>query len=159
MFQRLITDRNEVGPRYYFHKRVSRILSTGGGGGGASVHAGIPPREQDPPRPDTHPPSGRHPPPGPGTHPGPDTPPGPGTPPRPGTPPPDQAHHPPWTRHTLPREEDCSIRSMSGRYASYWNVFSFYHRVLSGPFSDQCIWTRRHWRLWMNTQMKGFNFF
>ena len=32
------------------------------------------------------------------------------------TPPPDQADPP-------PQEEDCSIRSMSGRYASYWNAF------------------------------------
>ena len=24
------------------------------------------------------------------------------------------------------REEDCSIRLMSGRYASYWNAFLFY---------------------------------
>ena len=49
-----------------FHKRVSRILSTGGGGCPASVHAGIPPP---------------------------------------------------------PREADCSIRSTSDRYASYWNAF------------------------------------
>ena len=35
-------------------------------------------------------------------------------------PPPDQADTPP------PREADCSIRSTSGRYASYWNVFLFY---------------------------------
>ena len=42
-----------------------------------------------------------------------DTPPGPGRPPR------DHADP--------PREEDCSIRSMSGRYASYWNaLLSFY---------------------------------
>ena len=37
------------------------------------------------------------------------------TPPAGRTPPPDQGD--------LPREEDCSIRSMSGRYASYWNAF------------------------------------
>ena len=29
---------------------------------------------------------------------------------------------PPWTRQT-PRDVDCRIRSMSGRYASYWNAF------------------------------------
>ena len=78
-------------------------------------------------------------PPGPGRHP-----PGPGrTPPGPRRTPQDQGE-PPWTRHTPPRtrqtppptrqttpprpgrpprEEDCSIRSMSGRYASYWNAF------------------------------------
>ena len=50
---------------------------------------------------------GRHPPPGPGRHPPWDqteTPPGPG-------------------RHPPPREADSSIRSTSGRYASYWNAF------------------------------------
>ena len=45
------------------------------------------------------------------------TPPGPGRPPRQG--------EPPGTRQTPPREENCSIRSMSGRYASYWNAFLF----------------------------------
>ena len=62
------------------------------------------------------------------------TPPGPGRPPRPGRPtptrqtPPDQAD-PPRTRQTPPRpgrpprEADSSIRSTSGRYASYWNAF------------------------------------
>ena len=32
---------------------------------------------------------------------------------------------PPQTRHTPP-EADASIRSMSGRYASYWNAFLFF---------------------------------
>ena len=67
-------------------------------------------------------------------------PPGPGTPP----PPPTRHNPPPQTRHTTPpdqahhhpgpgtpppspppREADTSIRSMSGRYASYWNAFLF----------------------------------
>ena len=74
-------------------------LSTGGRVS-ASVHAGMP----DPPRPGT-PPRSRHPP-------------RPESPLRPGTPPPDQAHHP-------PQESDARIRSMSGRYASYWNAFLF----------------------------------
>ena len=40
--------------------------------------------------------------------------------------PPDQADTPtPGPRRT-PREEDCSIRSISGRYASYWNAFLFH---------------------------------
>ena len=39
---------------------------------------------------------------------------GPGTPPR--------TRHPPGTRHP-PREADSGKRSMSGRYASYWNAF------------------------------------
>ena len=33
---------------------------------------------------------------------------------------------PPQTRQT-PREADCSIRSTSGRYASYWNAFLFFN--------------------------------
>ena len=47
------------------------------------------------------------------------------TPPTRQTPPPpwDQAD-PPRTRQ-IPPGEDCSIRSMSGRYASYWNAFLF----------------------------------
>ena len=69
-----------------------------GGGVSASVHAGISPRTRQPP--------------GPGTH-----------------PPPDQAPIPleqtPWTRQTPPREAHFSIRSTSGRYASYWNAFLF----------------------------------
>ena len=65
-----------------------------GGRVSASVHAGIPP-------------------PGPGTSPPEQT-------------PPDQAHPPgadtPF-RSRPPREADCSIRSTSGWYASYWNAF------------------------------------
>ena len=71
------------------------------------------------------------------------TPPGPGrTPPGPGRPPRDQPHtprpgRPPQTKQTPPRDQadtppdqadppreaDSSIRSTSGRYASYWNAF------------------------------------
>ena len=63
-------------------------------------------------------------------------PPGPGRPPRTRQTPPDQADPPgpgrsPRTRQIPngpgrpPREADSSIRSMSGRYASYWNAFLF----------------------------------
>ena len=45
------------------------------------------------------------------------------TPPPPRTRPP-QTRHTPWSRP--PREADASIRSMSGRYASYWNAFLLY---------------------------------
>ena len=49
------------------------------------------------------------------------------TTPKPGTPldqtPPDQT--PPDQAH--PPEADASIRSMSGRYASYWNAFLFWN--------------------------------
>ena len=46
-------------------------------------------------------------------------------------PPPPQEQTPPWTRHPLDQappcqEADASIRSMSSRYASYWNAFLFY---------------------------------
>ena len=82
------------------------------------------------------PPGQGEPPPGPGRHP-----PGTGrtTPPRQGEPPrtrqtPSGPGRPPQTRQTPPREEDCSIRSMSGRYASYWNAFLlkliFLYRVM-----------------------------
>ena len=41
-----------------------------------------------------------------------------------GTSPGPGRENPPRTWQTPPhREEDCSIRSMSGRYASYWNAF------------------------------------
>ena len=100
-------------------------------------------------------------PPGPGTppwsRPPKAEPPRPGTPPGADTPPPDQAHHPPRTRHTTPptrhtptgadnpqtrhtppwsrppREADCSIRSTSGRYASYWNAFLFVAGIHKSP--------------------------
>ena len=41
------------------------------------------------------------------------------------TPPPEQTPSPPpgADTTTTPREADCSIRSTSGRYASYWNAF------------------------------------
>ena len=104
---------------------TSVCLSTGGRGVSASVHAGIPPKDQTPPGPGTHPP-------GPGTHPhrpdtphpGADNPPGTDTHPPPGADPPDQAP-PPDQTPPLPREADCSIRLTSGRYASYWNAFLF----------------------------------
>ena len=67
------------------------------------------------------PPGSRHPP-LPGTPPGPGTP-RPGTP-REQTPPgPDTPSQTPLPDQTPPREADCSIRSTSGRYASYWNAF------------------------------------
>ena len=73
-----------------------------------------PPDRAHPPRPDTprtrHPPS-RH---TPRTR---HTPPDQAHTPGPGTPPPG-ANNP-------PREADASIRSMSGRYASYWSAFLF----------------------------------
>ena len=122
------------------------ILSTGGGclppppflsTGGKGVC--LPPREQTPPPgahppgahpPDqTHPPGSRHPP-SPGSRP-----PRADTPPEADTPssrhPPEQtpprSRHPPEqtpprSRHPRP-DTSPGIRSMSGRYASYWNAF------------------------------------
>ena len=49
------------------------------------------------------------------------------------TPPPGK--HPPQ-KHTPPREADYGIRSMSGRYASYWNAFLFESVFLF------CLWKR-----------------
>ena len=96
----VFTGRNEVVAKVIFlHLFV--ILFTGGVS--VSVHAGIPhpPGSRHLPRADT--PPEQTPPPGADTH----------------TPP---TH--PWSRHTSPpREADSGIRSMSGRYASYWNAF------------------------------------
>ena len=134
----IFTGRNEVVAKVMF-LQVSVILSTGG----ESLEnpprtRQTPPRDQGEPPPQTkeNPPRTKENPPPPGTK---ETPPGPRrtlppgtkenpsppgprrTPPRDqGDPPPDQADTP------LPREEDCSIRSMSGRYASYWNAILFY---------------------------------
>ena len=74
-----------------------------GGRVSASVHAGIPPWDQ------AHPPRA-------------DTPPGTRHPPRADNPPSRDQPPPPKTR-TSPPGADCSIRSTSGRYASYWNAF------------------------------------
>ena len=52
-------------------------------------------------------------------------PPGADTPPREQTPPPGP--DPPSVSRHPPREADSSIRSTSGRYASYWNAFLFCH--------------------------------
>ena len=79
------------------------------GGGVASVHAGMPA------------PPTRQTPPGPGRH----TPWTRQTPPRPG-------RHP-------PREADASIRSMSGRYASYWNAFLFLDILSHALSSISCL--------------------
>ena len=108
-------------------------------GGGSPEN---PPLDQaDPPRTKENPPSPRTkenpprtkenpPPPGPGR-----TPPGPRRTPPPRTkenPPPGPRRTPPRTRQTPPpREEDCSIRSMSGRYASYWNAILFHYALVS----------------------------
>ena len=83
------------------------------------------PREQTPPWEQTHPRS-RH------------TPQTAWTPqsryPREQTPPPPRADTPPGTdtppEQTPPRAADSGIRSMSGRYASYWNAFFFF----------KCVW-------------------
>ena len=59
-------------------------------------------------------------------------------PPRPGrTPqtrqtPPQARQTPPWTRQT-PQEADSSIRSTSGRFASYWNAFLLYNCSQASP--------------------------
>ena len=86
--------------------------------GSASVHAGMPPH--------TPPPRSRHPPPRPDP-PRADTPPPSRTPPQSRHSPPQQTPPRPDTppEQTPPPEADSSIRSTSGRYASYWNAFLF----------------------------------
>ena len=100
-------------------------LSTGGGVS-ASVHAGIylgaattHPLDQTPPE---QTPLDQTPP--PRTRPSPRSrPPGEDTPLEQTLPPPEQT--PPRADPPPPREADFSIRSTSGRYASYWNAFLF----------------------------------
>ena len=81
-----------------------------------SVHRGPGVSEAEPPPPKVRPPGRRY----PRQH----TP--PGSRPIPGSRPPGSRHHPqqtsPRTR-PAPPEADSSIRSTSGRYASYWNAF------------------------------------
>ena len=132
----LVTGCNEVVAKVMF-LHVCVILSIGGG-----LRAALPPPRDL---------AGR--PPGPGRHPPPDLAENPpwtrqippdlaDTPPRTwqGEPPPDQADTPPDLagRTPPPREEDCSIRSMSGRYASYWNAFLFY--LCSLPLYSEIIY-------------------
>ena len=101
---------------------TSVCLSTGGRGVCLSAcwdippppeqtHPGAEPPEQTPPW-SRHPPQSRHPS-------GADTPPE-------QTPPPPGADTPIPHGSRLPREADSSIRSTSGRYASYWNAFLFF---------------------------------
>ena len=102
---RVITGRNEVVAKVMF-LQVSVIHSVHRGRGisGEPPPAGRTPLDQgESPRDQGDPP-------GPGRNP-----PGPGRTPQTRQTPPDQADP--------PQEEDCSIRSMSGRYASYWNAF------------------------------------
>ena len=109
----LITGRNEVVAKVIF-LHLSVILLTEGGGGvcqGEPPLAGrtppqtreTPPRTRETPLDKADPPDQADPPPGPGRPPS------------------------PWTRQAppAPREADSSIRSTSGRYASYWNAFLF----------------------------------
>ena len=95
--------------------------------------ADTPQTRQTPPRTRQTPPRapGRHPP-GPGRHP-----PGPRHPLGPGRPPPDQADTPRPGRP--PREADCSIRSTSGRYASYWNAFLLLISLKTSPCGQHCL--------------------
>ena len=124
-----VTGRNEVVAKVIF-LHLSVILFRGEVS--ASVHAGIPhthpPPEQTPPRADT--PQSRHPPgadiPLEQTSPWSRHPPGADTPLEQTSP---WSRHPPgadphWSRHP-PQEADSGIRSMSSRYASYWNAFLF----------------------------------
>ena len=90
-------------------------------GGSASVHAGMHPPSRHPPGADTPRPDTTNPP-GADTTPWEQTPP-PGPEPPPGTDPPGA---------------DTSIRSTSGRYASYWNAFLFWLALQLSMRSHLC---------------------
>ena len=118
--------------------RVCHSFCSQGGGGLPQCMLGYhPPKtrqthplEQTPPRPGRHPPE-QTPPQTRQTPPRADTTPPwiRQTPPRTRQTPPEQTppqtrQTPPWTRQTTPpKKADFSIRSTSGRYASYWNAF------------------------------------
>ena len=121
--------------------QASVILSTGGGA--ASVHAGMP---APPPR-DQRPPLTRQTPPGPETHP-----PGPGR-----HPPWDQGPAPPPGPETPPREADASIRSMSGRYASYWNAFLFIYLYIFQAYQNKVALQRQQELGGHGLQLHDFN--
>ena len=119
-------------------------------GGSALVHAGIhPPRtdtpaEADPPKKQTTPPKQTLPP--------------EQTPPRSRLSPSRSRQPPPPKKQTSPRgrppqEAGSSIRSMSGRYASYWNAFLFLYRL---SLIGQCERTLNSMRIikeWRITQV------
>ena len=88
-----------------------------------------PPGADTPPHPGADTPQSRHPPPR-SRHPPEQTPPTPRSRRPPGTHPPRAdtplEQTPPGSRHPSPWEAVYSIRSTSGRYASYWNSFWFY---------------------------------
>ena len=140
------------------------ILSTGGGLPQCKLGCQPPPPDQahHPPGPGTPPTRTRHTPldqahhhpPGPGTPPRPDPPNPPGT--RPPTHPPDQTPRdqtPPGTRP--PRETDASIRSMSGRYASYWNAFLFFYFFVFLVLSNVDVTNRSYGTKWRCSHGNG----
>ena len=100
----IFTGHNKVVAKVMF---LQVSVCSQGGRVSASVHAGMP----DPPQTRQTPPISQ-------------TPLGPGRPPRdqPDPPPPRNQAEPP-----TPGEADSSIRSTSGRYASYWNAFLFFY--------------------------------
>ena len=116
----IITGRNDIVAKVMF-LHVSVILFTGGG---SVIHpppdkAGRPPQTREPP-PDQGEPS----PPDQGQPPqARETPRTRDNPPRPGRETPLRPGRTPRTRENPPLEADFSIRSTSGRYASYWNTF------------------------------------
>ena len=136
----------------YVFTRVCDSVHRGGSPGRHPPDQGEPPNQADPPGRD-NPPSDQA-----------DTPPDQADPPQPGRPP-RTRQTPPGTRQTSPQqgepplgpgrppppEEDCSIRSMSGRYASYWNAFLFSSRFLGHNLMKDFLvalfnWSKVYWQ-------------
>ena len=133
----IFTGRNEVVAKVIFlHLSVIHSVHRGGEGLPQCMLGYHPPPDQTPPPWIRHPPGIRHPP--RIRH----------HPPRDQTPPPSgPGRHPPGPgRHAPPREADSSIRSTSGRYASYWNAFFFFKKNLILELERIKDTMRRFWQ-------------
>ena len=126
----LLPAATKLWPRLCFYTCVWFCLQ------GGALRTG-PPRQGEPPR-------TRQTPPGPGRLLPPDQ---ADTPPDQADTPLDQADPPGPGRHPLRREEHCSIRSMSGRYASFLvlNVFTQVSRTLKIEVIRNLIWSNLIW--------------
>ena len=140
---KLVTGRNEVVAKVMF-LQASVILSTGGCLPQCMLGYHSHPPGSRHPHGSRHPPGSRHPL-------GADTPPGSRYPPGVDTPSRADTSLP---REQTPQEAGSGIRSMSGRYASYWNTFLF----IMKPVWSASGWLSSYWNAFLlrNTVSKKF---